>query len=746
MNLQSPSAAASDAREKDEPLREDIRLLGRLLGDTVRDQEGQAVFDIVETIRQTSIRYHRDDDEPAKQELEAILRALSPEQAVQVIRAFSYFSHLANIAEDQHHIRRTRHHERMGSPARPGTMEYSLALAARAGIAASELERFFDGALVGPVLTAHPTEVRRRSTMHWEMEVAGLLDLRERESWTPEERAEIEDRLLRAVMTLWQTRLVRTTRLTVRDEVENGLSYYDYTFLRELPRFYAQLEDRLAQYNGGGACRVESFLRMGSWIGADRDGNPFVTAEVLNATLAMHRERALNFYLDELAALRNELSLSTAIVKVSPDLARLADASSDESPHRQGEAYRLAAAAIRDKLAATLARFQQGEAVRSAAASRDVYRAPRELLADLQTIRDSLAAHGSEVLARGRLRHLIRAVDCFGFHLASLDMRQNSAVHGRTVAELFAAVDPRLDYEKLAEEERVALLVKELANARPLVRPNWDYSEETRSELAIFHAAAEAHRATGPRSIPTAIISNTASVSDILELAVLLKEAGLVTPEGQSAVNIVPLFETIGDLRNCTAIMDRLFGIPGYRRLLESLGNVQEVMLGYSDSNKDGGYVTSGWEIYKAETGLIDLFRRHGLRLRLFHGRGGTVGRGGGPSYDAILAQPPGAVDGQIRITEQGEIISSKYTNPFLGRRNLEILAAATFDASLLSPREGRPRASYIETMEALSATAFGAYRGLVYETEGFEAYFRASTVIDEIATLNIGSRPASRK
>ncbi|MEC9368212.1 MAG: phosphoenolpyruvate carboxylase, partial [Pseudomonadota bacterium] len=358
----------------------------------------------------------------------------------------------------------------------------------------------------------------------------------------------------------------------------------------------------------------------------------------------------------------------------------------------------------------------------------------------------SLIEHGSEVLARGRLRHLIRAVDCFGFHLASLDMRQNSAVHGRTVAELFAAVDPACDYASMDEANRVALLVKELANARPLIRTNWDYSEETRSELAIFRAAAEAHRTTGPRSIPTAIISNTEAVSDILELAVLLKEAGLITAEGASAVHVVPLFETIRDLRNCAGVMDRLFSLPEYRRLVDSLGGVQEVMLGYSDSNKDGGYVTSGWEIYKAETSLIDLFRKHGLRLRLFHGRGGTVGRGGGPSYDAILAQPAGAVDGQIRITEQGEIISSKYTNPFLGRRNLEILAAATLDATLLSPRDVRPGEGYAEVMEELSASAFRAYRGLVYETEGFENYFRASTVIDEIATLNIGSRPASRK
>src|SRR6202050_2396686 len=348
--------------------------------------------------------------------------------------------------------------------------------------------------------------------------------------------------------------------------------------------------------------------------------------------------------------------------------------------------------------------------------------------------------------ARGRLRHLRRAGDCFAFNLASLDMRQNSAVHERTVAELIDAAMPGMSYLALGEEARIALLTGELRNTRPLTSSFVKYSEETVGELAVFHAAAEAHARFGADTIPQCIISMCKGVSDMLEVALLLKEAGLVDPSGRSAINIVPLFETIEDLQASSAIMDRMLSLHDYRKLVDSRGSVQEVMLGYSDSNKDGGFVTSGWELYKAEIGLIEVFDRHHVRLRLFHGRGGSVGRGGGPSYDAIIAQPGGAVNGQIRITEQGEIISSKYSNAEVGRNNLEILAAATLEASLLQPKQSAPSGEYLKTMEQLSALAFKAYRGLVYETDGFVDYFWASTVITEISTLNIGSRPASRK
>jgi phosphoenolpyruvate carboxylase len=743
----SDPVVPNETDDKDLPLREDIRLLGRLLGDCVREQEGEAVFDIIENIRQTSIRFYRDDDGSAKQELETILNALNPDQAVQVVRGFSYFSHLANIAEDQHHIRRTRAHDIAGDAPRAGTIVSALESAGRAGISSAAIRAFFQDALVSPVLTAHPTEVRRKSTMRHEMEVAAQLDNRERGQRTPAEFTAIEKQLRRAVLTVWQTNLLRQSKLAVRDEVENGLTYYDFTFLRELPKFYAALEDRLDSLDPDGAGdTINSFLRIGSWIGGDRDGNPFVTADVLRQTLRMQSSRAFIFYLDELHELGGELSLSSRVVSVSEALTALAEKSPDKSSHREFEPYRRAISGLYARLAATAVKFGASAPSREPIGEAEPYTSPAGLLADLEIIRVSLVENKSAALAEGRLRHLSRAVDCFGFHLASLDMRQNSAVHERTIAELFEAVEPGTGYIETSEHERVDLLVRELTTARALLRPSWPYSEGTLSELAVLDAAADAHTVFGSRAIPTAIISNTTDVSDLLELAVLLKQVGLVTPEGRSAINMVPLFETIEDLRNCVAIMDRLLSIPPYRAFVDSLGGVQEVMLGYSDSNKDGGFVTSGWELYKAEIGLIELFKRHDVKLRLFHGRGGTVGRGGGPSYEAILAQPTGAVQGQIRVTEQGEIISSKYSNPDIGRRNLEAMTAATLEATLLQPAQNAPEGHFLQTMEQLSTHAFAAYRGLVYETDGFDEYFRASTVISEISSLNIGSRPASRK
>ncbi len=739
------SSKPTEDPEKDLPLRDDIRLLGRILGDTVREQEGEAVFDIVERIRQTSIRFHRDEDATARRDLEATLNGLERDRTIQIIRAFSFFSHLANIAEDQHHIRRTRAHALRLSAPRAGTMAHALGRAREAGI--PRLRSFFATALVAPVLTAHPTEVRRKSVIDREMEVARLLAERDRVELTPEEKAIAEEALRRAVLTLWQTNIVRRSRLAVVDEVTNGLAYYDYTFLRELPRLYGELEDQLRSIDPAStAAGLPSFLRIGSWIGGDRDGNPFVTAEVLRQTLRMQSDRALSFYLDELHLLGGELSLDANLVRTSQELRELAERSPDRSPQRRDEPYRRAISGVYARLAATAWALDRFEAPRGAVGEAPAYATVGELQADLDVLHRSLFGNGSETLARGRLRNLRRAVEVFGFHLAAVDLRQNSDVHERTLDELFELARPGTGYRALTEDARIALLLSELETARPLASPFLAYSAETASELEILRAAAEAQQRYGKEAVPNYVISKADGVSDILEVALLLKEAGLLRPrEGELDVNIVPLFETIADLRNCSAVMDALLGLPGYQRLLERRGRTQEVMLGYSDSNKDGGYLTSGWELYQAEIALIEIFRRRDVRLRLFHGRGGSVGRGGGPSYQAILAQPGGAVQGSIRITEQGEVIASKYSNPEVGRRNLEILAAATLEATLLQPDRAAPRDEFLAAMVDLSTHAYRAYRSLVYETDGFERYFWEATVIGEIANLNIGSRPASR-
>ncbi len=733
--------------EKDRALRDDIRLLGRILGDTVREQEGEETYALVEQIRQASIRFHRHNEAGARRELEAVLDSLSADQTLSIVRAFSYFSHLANIAEDQHHIRRNRAHAILRSAPRPGSLAFAFQHIRKTGVEPERLRAFFHSALVSPVLTAHPTEVRRKSTLTRELEIAELLDERDRALGDAEELAFNEEQLRRCVLILWRTNMLRQTRLKVIDEVANGLSYYDYTFFKELPRLYRAIEDRLDALEEKRRDRpIPSFLRIGSWIGGDRDGNPFVTADVLNEAVRQQSARALGYYLDQLHELGGVLSLASTLVPVSAELHALVERACDDSLTRRDEPYRRAITGMYSRLARTARELDHVVALRQPIGDAPPYKTVEDLAADLDVIANSLHANGGAIIARGRLRALQRALDVFGFHLAPIDLRQNSDVHERTVAEILAAASPGLDYRALTESERVELLRRELVSPRPLVSPFIAYSEETAGELGVFRAAAAIRRTYGPGAIRTSIISKTDSVSDMLELALILKEVGLVAADGTASLYVVPLFETISDLRACVGVMDALLAIPEYRRLVDSLGGEQEVMLGYSDSNKDGGFVTSGWELYKAEIGLVEVFRRHGVRIRLFHGRGGSVGRGGGPSYDAILAQPGGAVQGQIRITEQGEIISSKYSNPDVGRRNLETLVSATLEATLLQDESPAPDPAFLETMEELSKSAYAAYRGLVYETEGFERYFWASTVITEIASLNIGSRPASRK
>jgi phosphoenolpyruvate carboxylase len=731
--------------QRERRLRDDVRLVGRLLGDTIRQQQGEAVFETVERIRQNSIAFRRDGDARARRELEALLDSLSPAATIEVVLAFSYFSHLVNIAEDQHQIRTMRAQEGEDGLGLRGSLRNAL-IALKAGqVPRARLQALFDATLISPVLTAHPTEVRRKSILDREMEVAQLLSERDRGFATPGEAAAADEALTRAVLTLWQTSLLRQGRPTVVDEVANGLSYYDHTFLRELPRLYADLEDGLAAQDPAWRhAELRSFLRMGSWIGGDRDGNPFVNAEVLRQTVGMHSKRILEFYLDELHLLGGELSLSRARVSVSAQLAELVRRTSDASPRRAAEPYRQAIVGIYARLVASARKLGQDVLPRHAVADAVAYASAQELRADLDILHRSLLANGSAMIARGRLRALRRAVDVFGFHLAGVDLRQNANVHERIIAELFAT-GCGVDYRAMDEAERVALLLDELATARPLVSPFGAYSEETAQELDILRVAADIHRRLGPDAIPNYVISNANSVSDVLEVAVLLKEVGLLR-EHALALNIVPLFETIGDLRACGEIMDRLFSLPDYGRLLDSRDRDQEVMIGYSDSNKDGGFLTSTWELYKAEATLIDVFRRHRVRLRLFHGRGGSVSRGGGPAFDALLAQPAGAVEAGIRVTEQGEVIASKYLNPELGRHNLEHLMAGMLEVALLHPHEAAPRPDFIAAMEFLSAQAFRAYRALVYETPGFESYFWESTVISEITNLHIGSRPASRK
>jgi phosphoenolpyruvate carboxylase len=738
--------AQSDAAEKNRPLVEDIRLLGRILGDVIREQEGSAAFDLIERIRQLSVAYRLKADASAGRVLDRLLKNLSVEQTITVIRAFSYFSHLANIAEDRHHVRRRAVHEASGE-LQEGSLALSFERLHRADHRAADIAQMLARAYVSPVLTAHPTEVQRKSILDAERAIATALG--ERDDLTnPDKLADNEALLQARVTQIWQTRLIRTAKLTVADEVENALSYYASTFLREIPRLYREIERALPGHP------VASFLRMGQWIGGDRDGNPNVTAATLRHALSRQCEVALRYYLTEVHALGAELSLSAALAPVTAEMSALAERSPDLSEHRRDELYRRALIGIYSRLAAALQQLTGTEALRHAVAPQDAYPDAQAFLADLQVIERSLHSHHAQALVAPRLAPLMRAVQVFGFHLATLDLRQSSDKHEAVVAELLRTARIEADYSALPEPARVACLMALLNEARPLRVLGAAYSALTQDELAIFETARVSLARYGRDAIRHYIISHTEEVSDLLEVLLLQKETGLLSgtldaPGTHAALITVPLFETIADLRRSEPIMREFYALPGIRALVVQSGAEQDVMLGYSDSNKDGGFFTSNWELYRAEVALVELFsalgREHGITLRLFHGRGGTVGRGGGPSYQAILAQPPGTVNGQIRLTEQGEVIASKYAHPEIGRRNLETLVAATLEATLLNPSKSPPKA-FLEAAAAISAASFAAYRKLVYDTPGFTDYFFTATPIREIAELNLGSRPASRK
>jgi phosphoenolpyruvate carboxylase len=747
----SPESPSRRAKENERPLVEDMRLLGRILGDVIRDQEGVEAYELVERIRKLSVAFRRDADHEADKALKSLLKSLSGEQTVSVIRAFTYFSHLANLAEDRHHIRRRAIHERAGDT-QEGSIEVALARLRWAGIGAKLVSQTLAHSYLSPVLTAHPTEVQRKSILDAERGVAHLLTQRDeikanalpKDALAPRELAANESNIRARVLQLWQTRLLRFTKLAVADEIENALSYYEATFLREIPKIYADLERELGHHP------VASFLRMGQWIGGDRDGNPNVSAQTLEYALRRQCEVALRHYLTEVHYLGGELSLSALLVEVTPHMRALADSSPDANQHRLDEPYRRALAGIYSRLAATLKEFTGGDAARHALPPQNPYLRAEDFLADLRTIEESLLAHHGAALVQQRLHPLIRAVEVFGFHLATVDLRQSSDQHEAVVAELLAVARIEPHYGKLREPARRALLGNLLADARPLRVIGGLYSEHARGELAIFEAAKRLRERFGAQAIRHYIISHTETASDLLEVLLLQKEVGLMTgtidDEAVADLIAVPLFETIEDLRNAPVIMREFYALPGVAALVQRSGAEQDVMLGYSDSNKDGGIFTSNWELYRAEIALVELFDQLAtIRLRMFHGRGGTVGRGGGPSYQAILAQPPGTVRGQIRLTEQGEVIGSKYANPEIGRRNLETLVAATLEATLLQPTKPAPKV-FLVAAETLSQTSMAAYRALVYETPGFTDYFFGSTPIREIAELNIGSRPASRK
>lgn len=739
-------------KTSDETLRDDIRHLGRILGDVIREQEGDEVFDLVEEARRTAFRLHR--GEAAIDELSALFHDIDPADATPVVRAFTHFALLANLAEDLHEERVLEAELDAGAEPRDSSLAATWRKLREATVAAPDLAAMMAGAEVVPVLTAHPTETRRRTVFDVQKHIGASMRQRHAVAAAPATaRTEakldaIDQEIRRRILTLWQTALIRMNRPDIRDEVEVGLRYYQLSLLETVPKLNRDVAAAMREL-GGPEVPATPVVRMGSWIGGDHDGNPYVTEDTVRYATDRAAGTILRHYLRQLHALERELSFSDRLTQVSVALVELASRGRNDVPNRVDEPYRRAVHGIRGRVAATALSRLGHTVVEGDWSGFEPYESASQLRADLDVVEASLRRSNDDLIADHRLADIQGAVDVFGFHLYSLDLRQNSESHDDILTELFAVAGVAADYRSLPERKKVEILTAELASARPLIPRGAQLSEVTAREIGIMRAAADAVAAYGPEVVPHCIISMCASVSDLLEPMILLKEVGLIsiTDDGpRGTVDVIPLFETIEDLQAGARVLRAAWDVPLYRGYVRSRGDLQEVMLGYSDSNKDGGYFAANWALYDAETAIAAVARDEGIRLRLFHGRGGTVGRGGGPSYDAILAQPKGAVQGSVRITEQGEIISAKYGHPVAARRNLEALVAATIESTLLDLEDLDDQGRAYEVMSEISELSREAYAALMHDDPGFIDFFETSTPMGEIGSLNIGSRPSSRK
>ncbi len=735
------------ASERDR-LSEQVHLLGDLLGETIVEQEGRALFDLVEDVRGLA-KAHRAGDGAAGERLLRRVEALPLPESRGVVKAFATYFKLVNLAEEQERVRVLRRREREAHAA-GGSATETIAAAVRklhqSGVSPSEVQALLDRLLIMPVFTAHPTEAKRRTILTKLARVADVLRGLDLEAPTPEEERAAHEALREELVSLWQTEETRAYKPDVMDEVRNGLYYFETTLHDLAPEVAASLERAVAEHYPG--ARVPpAFLRFGSWIGGDRDGNPFVTVAATEEALRAHHDLALRLLRRGIERLHGHLSTTERLgvepelleslkadAAAFPDEAKGAEARYRRQPYRQKLRY------VYRKLGATLE--ASGRPWRADHVVRPgTYRDATELLADLRLLQGSLRAHGGERLADGRLGMLVRQVGIFGFHLASLDLRQDSARHASAIAEVLGRYAVATGYAKAGEDERAALLTAEILAGRPFAPHRLDFSPATDETLELFRLVRRAHERVGPASVESYVVSMTRGPSDLLAVLLIARDAGV-----SDRLDVVPLFETVAYLHAAPATMERLFENPAYARHLAARGGVQTVMVGYSDSNKDGGYLTANWELHLAQRALAAACRKHGVTLRLFHGRGGTVGRGGGPTNRAILAQPPESVGGRLRLTEQGESVTNRYSNRALARRHLEQLVHAVLVAGGRRP-VGTPSrgGAWERAMNELSPLAERAYRQLVHETEGLARYLRAATPLDEIERLNIGSRPARR-
>lgn len=788
---QIPSVPAPRQREQDvqqvnDPLRASVSMLGRILGDILVEQGGQTLLDKVEEIRKQSIELRDNFSNEGQMALLEQCAKMDLDLTFQLVRAFTQYFHLVNIAEERGRLRTLEKRERKNWPEPRGeSIAAALKELKEEGVPASEVRKLLGRMQIEPVFTAHPTESRRRSVLEHLEAIERLVEKLDYEDLTPSVRQTAEEDLRQVVSVLWQTDDIRPTRPTPLLEVANVLYYFENSIYGMVPRLYRDLEAALLKYYPGEAFILPVFLRFNNWTGADRDGNPHITSEVTAQTARWQKDSVLKLYQKSLTKLSTYLSNSSRRAKVSQELynslmddrRRMPKLAIELEQHSFYEAYRQKITYMQERLRLTIRQNQAGSdaaaaslklglppstAGRSLAIGEEweraaIYRAPSELLADLAVIETSLRDNAGQRIADGPLADLMVQVQVFGFHMAGLEVRQHSGKHDVALAEIFKRLGICEDFLRLEEEEKFKLLEKEACNPRPLLPVELDFSPETNEIIETFRVMRRMQQEVSQEVCENYVISFSNQASNVLAVLLLAKEAGMVRvkegsnpdkPEIECDLHIVPLFESVDDLRRSPEVMRKLYLTPIYRQALAADHDMQEIMIGYSDSNKDGGFLTSNWELYKGQKALAAVSQEEGIDLRFFHGRGGAIGRGGGPANRAIAAQPPGTLNGRLKVTEQGEIIFARYANPAIAHRHLEQVTNAVFRATL-SPKVRAGRSGLEETrseiMEQMSEKALQAYRQLVYENPRFRDYFLEASPISELSRLNMASRPVSR-
>ena len=735
MSLAPPVTPDRGPEPSDAALRSDIRRLGNQLGNTLVRQHGESLLDAVERVR-TLTRNLRDrgSNEDVTAELHDLFDDTDVAHAILLIRAFTVYFHLANVAEQVHRIEDLN----SGSPNFANQFEETIQVLTDSGIAPQEISQLVARAELRPVFTAHPTEASRRAILDKLAMVSRLIEQRGESRRTKADRRRIDRRIEELVEAIWQTDELRHVRPEPLDEARAVLYYLDLTVREAVPELLDEMQAALRSI-GQALPTDRAPIRFGSWVGGDRDGNPNVSPATTDLVLSLQRRRALEILVDEVGALGHELSVSTRVHGVSDELQEAVDADRPALKDVQGrvdwsEPYRIRCEAIRRRLVASA----DGDT------SRRGYQTPAHLDADLEVIERSLRENSGDLLADGILSRVRRILRVVGFHFATLDIREHSDRHHEALATLFAATN--LDYSGTSGADRADLLATELASRRPLAPPS---TPDDTGALALFRTLRTIMDRDGDDVIESYIVSMTQGVEDVLAPVVLAREVGLVDLAHDTArLGFVPLFETIDDLRSIGPTLRSLFAVKPYRQIVDMRGGTQEVMVGYSDSNKDGGITTSQWEIHKALRVIRDVSTETGIPIRVFHGRGGTIGRGGGPTHASILSQPNGVLDGEVKFTEQGEVIADKYGHPEIARRNLDLAFTAVLEASLAhkSPRHDEDTVTrWYSIMDGMANDAYAAYRRFV-ETPGLVEYFTTSTPVEELGEMNIGSRPARRR